>query len=84
MGNMKWMIIMKERITKGKKLFTLFTLLLLTACARMGSPDGGWFDDTPPRVVSTSPQDKGTNVRSRKVTINFDEFIKIGLCAQAR
>jgi len=43
----------------------------------MGSPDGGWYDETPPRVVSSSPEDKGVNVRARKITINFDEFIKL-------
>ena len=43
----------------------------------MGSPDGGWYDDTPPRVVSSSPDDIGVNVKANKVTINFDEFNKI-------
>ena len=43
----------------------------------MGNPDGGWYDDTPPRVVSASPGDKATGVSSRKVTINFNEFIKL-------
>ena len=59
----------------------VFFIFLLTAflmgCARMGNPDGGWFDDTPPRVVSASPNDKGVGVKSKKVTINFNEFIKI-------
>ena len=57
--------------------FYLFVLLLLSSCARMGSPDGGWYDETPPRVISSSPQDKGTGVKSSKVRIFFDEFIKI-------
>lgn len=43
----------------------------------MGSPDGGWYDDTPPQVVSSSPSDKGVNVKAKKVVINFNEFIKI-------
>ena len=34
--------------------------LSFSACARMGSPDGGWYDDTPPRVVGSSPADGGT------------------------
>lgn len=52
-------------------------LLLLVSCARMGSPDGGWYDETPPHVVGTSPQDKGTDVKSRRVSIYFNEYIKI-------
>ena len=43
----------------------------------MGSPDGGWYDDTPPRVVSSSPSDKATKVKSKRVTINFNEFVKL-------
>ena len=43
----------------------------------MGNPDGGWFDDTPPRVVNSSPDDKAVNVNARKVIINFDEYIKV-------
>ena len=43
----------------------------------MGSPDGGWYDDTPPSVVSASPDDKATDVKATKVTINFNEYIKL-------
>ena len=43
----------------------------------MGSPDGGWFDDTPPRVIGSTPDDQGVNVTARKVTINFNEYIKL-------
>lgn len=50
---------------------------MIVSCARMGQPDGGWYDDTPPRVVHTDPADKGTGVKSKKVTIAFDEFIKL-------
>ena len=52
-------------------------LLLLAACARMGQPDGGWYDETPPKVVSATPADGGVNVSGNKVSILFDEFIKI-------
>ena len=57
--------------------FTLSSLLLVVGCARMGSPDGGWFDDDPPRVVSAIPADQSTNVTTQKITILFDEFIKL-------
>ena len=61
-------------------LFAACCLLLssfLSGCARMGAPDGGWYDDTPPRVISSSPGDRATAVKSRRVTINFNEFIKL-------
>ena len=76
--------IIKEKI-KGKSLFLpfyLFTFLLLAACARMGSPDGGWYDDDPPRVIGCSPADQATNVTSQKITIYFDEFIKLADATQ--
>lgn len=55
----------------------LFTLALVAACARMGNPDGGWYDETPPRVVGASPTEKATGVKTRKLHIRFNEFIKI-------
>ena len=59
-------------------LFVLCSLFIVfSGCARMGSPDGGWYDEEPPRVVGASPADKATGVRSNKVRILFNEFIKI-------
>ncbi|MBM6992255.1 MAG: Ig-like domain-containing protein [Prevotella sp.] len=55
----------------------VLTLLLLVSCARMGNPDGGWYDETPPRVVSASPEDGGINVHSKHIYINFNEFVTI-------
>ena len=86
MRNEKWIgavISVVKNITKGKGmlaaafLISHFSSLIFTSCARMGSPDGGWYDDTPPYVVSSSPADGGVNVTGKKVTINFNEFIKI-------
>lgn len=63
-----------------RSLTALFAVLLvacLAACARMGNPDGGWYDETPPHVVGAEPADQGTNVKQRKIRINFNEFVKI-------
>ena len=43
----------------------------------MGQPDGGWYDDDPPKVVGSTPEDRATNVKAKKITIYFDEYIKI-------
>ncbi len=61
----------------GEGLFFFLSLFFLASCARMGNPDGGWFDETPPHVVSASPSDRGLNSKSNKVIINFDEYIKL-------
>lgn len=63
-----------------RSLTALFAVLLvacLAACARTGNPDGGWYDETPPHVVGAEPADQGTNVKQRKIRINFNEFVKI-------
>lgn len=58
-------------------LILLLPLCIIASCARMGQPDGGWYDETPPHVVSTQPADQATGVSARKVIINFNEYIKI-------
>ena len=65
-----------KKITLAYSLITLL-LLSLVSCAKMGQPDGGWFDETPPKVVGASPSDRATDVNSKKVNIFFDEFIKL-------
>ena len=75
----------KKRNIDGMRLSRLLVLglsfiichLSFNSCARMGSPDGGWYDDDPPQVISCSPEDKSTNVSSKKISILFDEYIKL-------
>ena len=52
-------------------------LLALVSCARMGSPDGGWYDEKPPCIVSTTPRLNATGVTDRKIAIRFDEYVKL-------
>ena len=61
-------------------IITFFHFIIATivaSCARMGSPDGGWYDDDPPKVVSCIPEDQATNISTKKITILFDEYIKL-------
>jgi len=61
-----------------KKLVYIFCIAcVIISCARMGSPDGGWYDDDPPQVLGASPSDQATNVKQKKVTIYFNEYIKL-------
>ena len=57
-------------------------LLLAVGCARMGSPDGGWYDDDPPVVLGSTPADKATGVKTNKINIYFDEYIKLADATQ--
>ena len=61
-----------------KKLLYIFCIAcVVVGCARMGQPDGGWYDDDPPVVIGSDPADQSTNVKAKKITIYFDEFIKL-------
>lgn len=57
-------------------IFVLLTLIM-AACASIGSPDGGRYDEEPPVVVSSQPANKAVGVKTKKASINFDEFIKL-------
>ena len=52
-------------------------MMMIAGCARMGQPDGGWYDDRPPQIIATTPADNGTGVKEKKVVICFDEYIKV-------
>ena len=58
-------------------ILILTVLLFLASCAKMGKPDGGWYDETPPRVVGASPAEKSTGVKAKTMYIYFSEFIKM-------
>jgi len=60
-----------------KLLYICCIALAMIGCARMGQPDGGWYDDDPPKVVACIPEDQATNISTKKITILFDEYIKL-------
>lgn len=62
---------------KAKHILVGMALLLMAACASIGAPDGGIFDEIPPRVVSSSPADRSVGISSRKMQIHFNEYIKL-------
>lgn len=66
------------------KVITALTLVvgLITACASIGSPDGGPYDETPPVFLSSTPEPFALGVKDNHVTLEFDEFIKIEKAAE--
>lgn len=60
-----------------KILYIIFTALLVVACANLGSPDGGPYDEDPPRIVRTSPRFGASNTKSTKIVLEFNELVKI-------
>ena len=55
----------------------LLIMAVCYACASIGNPDGGPYDETPPKFVRSEPVPNATNVQRKKVNIEFDEFIKL-------
>ena len=58
------------------------TVLLIAACASIGSPDGGPYDETPPVFLGSTPEPMALNVKDKRVTLEFDEFVKIEKAAE--
>ena len=63
---------------KKHKLPALLMLMIVVySCASMGTPDGGPYDEEPPKFVRSSPKPYATNNKDKKIAIEFDEFIKL-------
>ncbi len=59
------------------KIVYLFIVLLLAACASIGTPDGGPYDEEPPVFLSGTPSPRAINVTDKKIILDFDENIKL-------
>ena len=55
----------------------LMLVAVLYSCASIGRPDGGPYDETPPRFISSTPVAGALNNQRTKVFLLFDEFIKL-------
>ena len=71
---------MKRRTYTFNLVF--LAIVLIYSCASPGTPDGGPFDETPPRFLGSSPRPGETANKSKKITMNFDEIVKIERAAE--
>ncbi len=71
---------------KAKQHFTSFFRLLVIlisvitlagSCANIVPPSGGDRDSLPPRLVLALPKDSAVNVKSKNITLTFDEFVSL-------
>lgn len=58
-------------------VLTALSLSGLFGCASTGSPGGGLYDETPPVLKTSVPGSNATGVKTRKITLHFDENIKL-------
>lgn len=64
---------------KYKLPFILVLLILVYACAstNSGMPDGGPYDEDPPKFVRSTPKPYDTENKEKKITIEFDEIVTL-------
>lgn len=62
---------------KLKDIKYLFLLLTVVACASIGRPDGGPYDEEPPVLMKATPGQYATNVKEGKIELLFDENVKL-------
>ena len=72
----------KTRVKKMNKLFRglagfAVAVAVLYSCASVGRIEGGPIDETPPVFVRSTPQPGALHYDRQKVTIEFDEYIKL-------
>ncbi len=65
------------RLERSVSVCAVLLLLMLHSCANIGTPDGGLYDETPPRIIHTSPHQGASDITPKKVTLEFDEYIKL-------
>lgn len=52
-------------------------LLFLYSCANIGTPDGGAYDELPPKFLRSTPPMGTLNNNKKRISLEFDEFIKL-------
>ena len=57
--------------------FGAFVLVLLYSCANMATPNGGPYDEAPPKFVSSDPLPNQLNFKKNRVEILFDELVQL-------
>ena len=61
----------------GKLFLFFFIAVSITQCARKSTPTGGLKDTLPPVMINASPKINTIFFDKEKITITFDEFIKL-------
>ena len=53
------------------------TTILVSSCAQIGMPTGGPKDSLAPTLVKATPSNNSLNVKSNKITLEFNEYIEL-------
>jgi hypothetical protein len=67
----------KKSIFFNVTIITFSLTLFVYGCASMQSPTGGPKDSIPPKVIIENPKNYTRNFNTKKIEIEFSEFIKL-------
>lgn len=76
---------MKIKFYKSKNipswLLSIFICLVIlvgiSSCAKIGSPTGGDYDRTPPKLLDAKPKINSTSFNGKGFEVEFDEYIEL-------
>lgn len=70
---------MKSILTRFLFPLSVFLLLLglISSCANMASPNGGPYDENPPKFLGSTPRLHEVNYKGKKIEILFDELVQL-------
>ena len=60
-----------------KLIYAALSIVVISGCAKRGSPSGGPVDSIPPVLINASPKINSTNFDSKEIRLTFDEFVKL-------
>ena len=60
-----------------KLIYIVLSIVVISGCAKRGSPTGGPVDSIPPVLINASPKINSLNFDSKEIRLTFDEFIKL-------
>lgn len=73
---LKWINSTYKRLIRN--VFYISSIVgVVYSCASIGRPDGGAYDETPPRFLGSTPTQGATNNSRTRIVLEFDEFIKL-------
>ncbi len=62
---------------KHRLPLVLLLVIIGYSCASIGTPDGGPYDEMPPKFLGGTPAMHAVNNKEQKIELTFDEFIKL-------
>lgn len=80
-GKMYFCIMLRNQTNPFKSVAwavaCLVALIVAHACASIGHPDGGPYDEMPPKFVKSNPMPGTLNNTRKRISIEFDEYVQL-------